>query len=107
MKSPDSKASEPPLQIENIDNDEEKEKSAKKTTNTLTNPNHHPNLSQHNTPSQPKKAERKIRKITPDTLKTPDQPIKNTQGIDVTQRTIEVANAAVINNNRITTPVTF
>ena len=107
MKSPDSKASEPPLQIENIDNDEEKEKSVQKTTNTLTNPSPHPNLSQNNTPSQPKKAERKIRKTTPATLKTPDQPIKNTQGLDVTQRTIEVANAAVINNNRITTPVTF
>ena len=90
MKSPDSKASEPPLQIENIDNDEEKEKSVQKPSNTLTNSNPHPNLSQNNTPSQPKKAERKIRKITPATLKTPDQPIKNTQGIDVTQRTIEV-----------------
>ena len=54
-----------------------------------------------------KKAENKTRKTTPATLKHSDCPNNVTKGVDVTQRTIEVANAAVINNDRITTPVTF
>ena len=55
----------------------------------------------------PKKTESKTRKTTLATLKTPNHPNNDTKGVDVSQRTIAVANVAVINNHRITTPVTF
>ena len=107
MKSLVGKVSEPPPQKEKIDNDEEDEKSVQKTTNTLTNLNLNPELSQNNKPTQQKKAESKHRNTTPATLNTPVSPKDDTNGVDITKRTTEVADAGVINNERITTPVTF
>ena len=60
MKSLDGKVSEPPPQKEKIDNDEEDEKSVQKTTNTLTNLNLNPELSQNNKPTQQKKQKTNI-----------------------------------------------
>ena len=87
--------------MKKIDNDEENEKSVHKTTNTLTNPNLNPGLPQNNPPTQQQKGESKNHNTTPATLKTPVPPKDDTKGVDITQRTIEVANIAVINNERI------
>ena len=86
MKSPGGKVFEPPPQNENVDNDEENEKSVQKTTNTLTNLNLNPELSQNNTPTQQKKVESKNRKTTPATLKTPVQPKDDTTGADIIKK---------------------
>jgi len=73
----------------------------------LTNLNLNPKLSQNNTPTQQQQIESKNRNTTPATLKTPVQPKDDTKGVDITQRTIEVADTAVINNERITPLVAF
>ena len=52
MKSLGGKVSEPPPHNENIDNEEEKEKSVQKSINTSTNLKLNPNLSQNNTPTK-------------------------------------------------------
>ena len=76
-------------------------------TTTLTNLNLNPKLSQNNTPTQQQKADSATRNTTPATLKTPFQPKDDTKDVNIAQRTIEIANATVINNERIATPVTF
>ena len=107
MKSAIDKAPEPPPPIDNIHNDEGNKKIAQKTVTVSTNPNPITKLSQKKSPPQQKNAESETRTTTPTTLKTPSPSNHHNNGIDITQRTIEVANAVVINNNRITTPVTF
>lgn len=54
-----------------------------------------------------KNAESDTRTTSFTVLKTQFPANHHTKGVDITQRTIEVAIAVVINNNRITTPVTF
>ena len=107
MKSPDGEVSESSPQNENTDNDEEKENSVQKNDQQIDEPKPQPQLITKQYTYTTKKAENKTRKTTLATLKTSNYPNNNTKGGDVTQRTIEVANAAIINNDRITTPVTF
>ena len=64
-------------------------------------------LSQKKSTTQQQNVESDTRTTTPTTLKTPFLVNHHTKGVYITQRTIEVANAVVINNNGITNPVTF
>ena len=107
MKSPIDKTPEPPPSIDNIHNDEGNKKIAQKTITVSTNPKPITKLSQKKSPPQQQNSESDTRTTTPTTLKTPFPSNHHNNGIDITQRTIEVANAVVINNNRITAPVTF
>ena len=66
-----------------------------------------PNSHKRSHPHNNKNAESDTRPKTPTTLKTPFFSNNHITGVDITQRTIEVANVVVINNKRITTPVTF
>ena len=107
MIYPDGKVSEPPPQKEKIDNDEKDEKNVQKTTNTLTNLDLNSELSQDNTPTQQQKSRKQKLKYNTSYTKNSSSTDDDTNGVDVTQRTIEVANTVVINNERITTPVIF
>ena len=107
MKSLADTIHEPSPPNDNIHHDEGNNKIVHKTTTALTTSTTNTKLSQKKSTAQQQNAESDTRNTTPTTLKTPLPMNNNTKGVDITQRTIEVANAVVINNNRITTPVTF
>ena len=64
-------------------------------------------LAQKKSPPQLKKSESDTSTRTLVTLKIPFPVKENANGVDITQRTIKIVNAVVVNTNRITTPVTF
>ena len=107
MKSPIDKVPESPPPRDNVLNDEGNKKTAQEMTTVSTTPDSNTKLSQKKSPPQQKNTESDTRPTTPTTLKTLFPSNHQTNDVDITQRTIEVANAVVINNNRITTPVTF
>ena len=106
MKSQSDKVPESPPPSDSTHNDEGNKEIIQKTTTVLTTPTPNIKLSQKKSTTQQQNAENDTRTTTPMTLKTPFPLNHHTKGVDITQRTIEVANAVVINNNSITTPVT-
>ena len=96
---------QPPAPSEVFDDDIENEKTAKKKTTTFDIPNNNPPSEKNNTPDKGNKNPEKIPEIEVMTLKDPE--ITPNANDTMTQRTIEVATAAVIVNHRITTPVTL
>ena len=101
----DEPTDQPPAPSEVFDNDIENEKAVKKKTTTFDTSNNNPPSKENTTTNN----EEKNRDQRPEneiiTLKNPELPpnANNT----MTQRTIEIVTAAVIVNNRITTPVTL
>jgi len=96
---------QPPAPSEVFDDDIENEKTAKKKATTFDIPNNNPPSEKNNTPDKGNKNPEKIPEIDVMTLKDPE--ITPNANDTMTQRTIEVATAAVIVNHRITTPVTL
>ena len=107
MKSSDKKVPDPPLPTDNIHHDEENEKCVQNMTTKLMTPISNLKLAHKKPPSQLKKSEIDTSITIPVTVKTPFPENENEKEVDITQKTIEVANAVIVNTNRITTLVTF
>ena len=105
MNPEDELTVQPPDSSKLIDDDIEKEKTVKKKTTTFNTSNNIPPSAKNNTPDKGNKNPEEIPEIEVMTLKDPE--ITPNANDTMTQRTIEVATAAVIVNHRITTPVTL
>ena len=103
---PDDEPTDQPLAPNEVfDNDIENEKTVKNKTTTFDTSNNNPPSKENTTTNNEEKNKDKSLEIEIITLKDPESPpnANNT----MTQRTIEIATAVVIVNNRITTPVTL
>ena len=105
MNPDDEPTVQPPDSSKLIDDDVKKEKTAKKKTITFDTSNNIPPSIENNTSAKGNKNPEEIPEIAVMTLKDPE--ITPNANVTMTQRTIEVATAAVIVNHRITTPVTL
>jgi len=96
---------QPPAPSEIFDDDIENKKTVKKKTTTFDTSNNNPPSEENTNSTKDDKIKEKRPETEIITLKDPELPpnANNT----MTQRTIEIATAAVIVNNRITTPVTL
>ena len=101
----DEPTDQPPAPREVFDDDIANEKTAKKETTTFDTSNNKSPSKENTTIDDEEKNKDQRPEIEIITLKDPELPpnANNT----MTQRTIEIATAAVIVNNRITTPVTL
>ena len=95
---------EPPDSLETIDDEVVIEKTLKKKTTTFETPNNTPSFSENEETNEQNKNQEKHPNTDVITLKSPVLPEANNA---MTQRTSEVATAAVIVNNIITAPVTL
>ena len=100
----DEPTDQPPAPSEVFNNDIEKEKTVKSKTTTFDTFNNNPPSKENTTIDDEEKNKDQSPEIEIITLKDSELP-PNTNNT-MTQRTIEIATAAVIVNNRITTPVT-
>ena len=103
---PDDEPTDQPLAPNEVfDNDIENEKTVKNKTTTFDTSNNNPPSKENTTTNNEEKNKDKSLEIEIITLKDPESPpnANNT----MTQRTIEIATAVVIVNNRITTPFTL
>ena len=105
MTSDDEPTVQPPDSSKLIDDDDEKEKTAKKKTTTFNTFNNIPPSAENNASAKGNKNPEEIPVIEVMTLK--DLEITPNANDTMTQRTIEVATAAVIVNRRITTLITL
>ena len=101
----DEPTDQPPAPGENFDDYIENKKTVKKKTTTFDTSTDNPQSKENITIVDEEKNKDQSPEIEIITLKDPELPpnANNTK----TQRTIEIATAAVIVNNRITTPVTL
>jgi len=104
MNPDDEPTSQPPDSLETIDDEVVIEKTLKKKTTTFETPNNTPSFSENEETNEQNKNQEKHPNTDVITLKSPVLPEANNT---MTQRTSEVATAAVIVNNIITTPVTL
>ena len=104
MNPDDELTAQPPHSLEIIDDEVVIEKTTKTKTTTFDIPNNNPTLNKNDETTEQNKNQEKTPSTDVITLKSPELPAANNT---MTQRTIEVATAAVIINNRITTPITL
>ena len=96
---------QPPNSVETIDDDVVNKKTTKKKTTTFDMPTNTPPSTESGTTSEGNKNKEKRSKT--DVIKIKDLELPVEANNTMTQRKIEVATAAVIVNNIITTPVTL
>ena len=101
----DEPIDQPPAPSEVFDDDIENEKTTKKKTTTFDTSNNNPPSKENTTTDDEEKNKEQSPEIEIITLKDPELP--SNANNTMTQRTIEIATAAVIVNNRITKPVTL
>ena len=104
MNPDDEPTSQPPDSLEIIVDEVEIEKTLTKKITTFDTPSNKPPFTENEANNEQNKNQGKHPNTDVITLKNPVLPEANNTMI---QRTIEVATAAVIVNNRITTPVTL
>ena len=104
MNPDDEPTSQPPDSLEIIDDEVVIDKTFKKKTTTFETPNNTPTFSENEETNEQHKNQEKHPNTDVITLKSPVLPEGNNT---MTQRTIKVSTAAVIVNNRITTPITL
>ena len=104
MNPDDEPASQPPDSLEIFDDEVAIDKTLKKKTTTFETPNNTPTFSENEETNEQYKNQEKHPNTDVITLKSPVLPEANNT---MTQKTIEVATAAVIVNNIITTPITL